>query len=194
VQASKRRRDAEIRTSAIARRLTELEANELLHRAEVPLLQLRMDDDGSDGPHAADDPVHQLRDVCKYLKHENEAAFQLLRRKSRELIDRRDEAKTIRMAHERSQGHFCRVVASMSAAVSESRLMRSTPAPMPREATERVDGTRTELSVAALRSKLESIREERDRSLETFSTFLEDLKRRQKWESGRSHRHHHRRN
>jgi hypothetical protein len=191
VEAAKRRRDAQIRTSATARRRAELEANEMLHQAQLLLLQPRMEDDPYDGSHETHDLVHQLQDICSCLQYAKDPAFKLLRRKSRELVDCRDEMKTIRLVHGRSQGHFCQVVESVSAVMSQSRLMRSAPTPIPREATESVEGTRTELSVAALRSKLDSIQEERDRSLESLVAFLDDVKS----ASRRTPRHrHHRRN
>jgi hypothetical protein len=111
--------------------------------------------------------VHQLRDICSYLKDDKDVAFELLRRKSRELVDRRDEVKTIKMVHRQSQGHFCQVVESVSAYLSQSKLMRLVPERIPREAAQ----------------------EERDRSLGSLVAFLDDVKR----ESRRSPRHYHHR-
>jgi hypothetical protein len=98
--------------------------------------------------------------------------FPFLKRKSLEIMEQTEEVQWMRFAYERAQSDFRQALESLSFSLNELKLMRSMPT-----VTHDVNLTRTEVSVSDIRMKLASLQGQRERALENWSRFLDDLER-----------------
>jgi hypothetical protein len=173
----KKRRDREQQASAIARRMSELEADEIVHRAEVGMFEKarRGIENGKKREDESGELRGELRDVCNYLRrfrHRTINPIPFLKRRSLEIVEKVEEVQLMRSAYERAQSLFSQTLESLSFSLNKSRWMRSMPA-----VTQHNDLTRTEVSLGDVRLKFDNIQKERDRALEDWSVFLDDLAR-----------------
>jgi hypothetical protein len=173
----KKRRDSERQASAMARRLAELEASQIVHRVEVELLEKgrRKIENGTKHADEGVELRRELRDLCDYLRrlrHRHMNPFPFLKRKSLEIVEQTEEVQWMRFAYERAQSDFRQAMESLSFSLNESKLMRSMPT-----VTHDVDLTSTGVSVSGIRMKFDSLQGQRERALENWSLFLNDLER-----------------
>jgi hypothetical protein len=178
----KRQRESEHRQSLISAQMTEVEATEILHRADQQLLEhLRKSSCGFASEKGAIAIARYLRNFVAGMKDRNEregAMFQLMRRKALEAAEEVEEMRAMRARCQRDQEQFCQTVKMISFVFpfsTQKQRLRQTVADS--ETSESVASTRTEASITELRSKLESIQMEQDKALENLSLFLDQVKR-----------------
>jgi hypothetical protein len=193
---TKRQSDTERAQSQRMACLTELDASEIMHRADQYMFeQLKKNfgigQRGLGKPSVASDVRHFVA-VMRDWSHAQERLFQQMRRKALEAAEEVEEMRAMRSTCEREHELFWQAArsATVSGVASPRRARTSRHHSLPiieDEASADSTSTRTEASISDLRSRLESIQLKQDQALENLSLFLDKVTR-----EVPKRRHHHR--